>query len=82
MLGSRAAAELGLTLGDRFQPQHGVERGLESDTHAEEHTVVGILQPSNTPFDNAVLTSVESVIRMHERGGAGDTGGCKPRSCR
>lgn len=65
VLGSRAAAELGLTLGDRFQPQHGVERGLESDTHAEEHTVVGILQPSNTPFDNAVLTSAESVIRMH-----------------
>ena len=65
VLGSRAAAELGLTLGDRFRPEHGVERGLESDTHAEEHTVVGILRPSNTPFDNAVLTSVESVIRMH-----------------
>ncbi len=66
VLGSRAAAELGLVLGDRFRPEHGVERGLESDTHVEEHIVVGILQPSNTPFDNAVLTSVESVIRMHE----------------
>ena len=65
VLGSRAATELGLGLGDRFQPRHGVARGLESDTHAEVHTVVGILQPSGTPFDNAVLTSVESVLRMH-----------------
>ncbi len=69
VLGSRAAIELGLGLGDRFQPQHGVARGLESDTHAEVHTVVGIMQPSGTPFDNAVLTSVESVIRMHREAG-------------
>ncbi len=62
VLGSRAAAELRLAIGDRFRPQHGVTRGLESDTHAEVHTVVGILQPSNTPFDNAVLTRVDSVI--------------------
>ena len=66
VLGSRAATELGLGLGDRFQPRHGVARGLESDTHAEVHTVVGILQPSGTPFDNAVLTSVGSILRMHD----------------
>jgi putative ABC transport system permease protein len=65
VLGSRAATELGLRVGDRFQPQHGVERGLEGDNHAEVHTVVGILQPSLTPFDNAALTTVDSVILMH-----------------
>jgi putative ABC transport system permease protein len=65
VLGSRAAAELGLAIGDRFQPQHGVERGLENDAHDQAHTVVGILQPSSTPFDNAVLTSVASVIHLH-----------------
>lgn len=65
VLGSRAAAELGLRIGDRFQPQHGVEQGLEGDNHAEVHTVVGILQPSFTPFDNAALTTVDSVILMH-----------------
>jgi len=69
VLGSRAAAELGLAIGDRFQPQHGVERGLENDAHDQAHTVVGILQPSSTPFDNAVLTSVASVIHLHEAEG-------------
>lgn len=65
VLGSRAAAELGLRIGDQFRPAHGVEPGLEGDEHAEVHTVVGILQPSGTPFDNAVLTTVNSVIAMH-----------------
>jgi putative ABC transport system permease protein len=74
VLGSRAAAELGLQIGDRFQPQHGVERGLEVDNHAEVHTIVGILQPSDTPFDNAALTTVDSVILMHGGSeGAGET---------
>lgn len=65
VLGSRAATALGLQLGDRFQSQHGVELGLEGDNHAEVHTVVGILQPSFTTFDNAVFTTVDSVILMH-----------------
>ncbi len=65
VLGSRAATALGLQLGDRFQPQHGVEHGLEGDNHAEVHTVVGILQPNSTTFDNAVFTTVDSVILMH-----------------
>ncbi|MFN3982945.1 MAG: DUF188 domain-containing protein, partial [Caldilinea sp.] len=65
VLGSRAATELGLRLGDQFRPAHGVEPGLEGDDHAEVHTVVGILRPSDTPFDNAVVTTVNSVIQMH-----------------
>lgn len=65
VLGSRAAAGLGLRIGDQFRPAHGVEPGLEGDEHAEVHTVVGILHPSGTPFDNAVLTTVNSVIAMH-----------------
>ena len=73
VLGSRAATELGLRVGDRFQPQHGVERGLEGDNHAEVHTVVGILQPSLTPFDNAALTTVDSVILMHGAAEHADT---------
>lgn len=67
VLGSRAAAELGLRIGDQFRPAHGVEPGLEGDDHAEVHTVVGILRPSATPFDNAVFTTVNSVITMHAK---------------
>jgi putative ABC transport system permease protein len=65
VLGSKAATQLGLTLGDGFVPAHGVSQGLASDEHDVPHTVVGILQPSNTPFDNAVFTTVESVIEIH-----------------
>lgn len=65
VLGSRAAAELGLRIGDQFRPAHGVEPGLEGDDHAEVHTVVGILRPSGTAFDNAVFTTVNSVVQMH-----------------
>jgi putative ABC transport system permease protein len=54
-----------LRIGDQFRPAHGVEAGLEGDDHAEVHTVVGILRPSATPFDNAVFTTVNSVIAMH-----------------
>lgn len=65
VLGSTAAQQLGLKMGDRFLPQHGVERGLESDEHHNPHTVVGILRPSHSPYDNAVFTNVESVIAIH-----------------
>lgn len=54
VLGNRAAAALGLQLGDRFQSQHGVELGLEGDNHAEVHTVVGILQPSSTTIETII----------------------------
>ena len=65
VFGSRAAAALGLRIGDQFRPAHGIEPGLEGDDHAEVHTVVGILRPSDTPFDNAAFTTVNSVIQMH-----------------
>lgn len=72
VLGSTAARRLGLALGDLFAPQHGVERGLEDDAHDVPHTVVGILQPSGSPYDNAVLTTVESVVALHREPEAGE----------
>jgi putative ABC transport system permease protein len=66
VVGSRAARELGLDIGDTFEPAHGVEAGLEEDRHEQaEHVVVGILRPSNTAFDGAILTSVSSVNAVH-----------------
>jgi putative ABC transport system permease protein len=66
VVGSRAAREQGLAVGDSFSPAHGVEAGLEEDVHEEaEHIVVGILRPSNTAFDDAILTSVSSVNAVH-----------------
>jgi putative ABC transport system permease protein len=70
VLGSRAAINLGLEIGDRFVPAHGVAPGLASDEHDVPHTVVGILGPSQTPYDNAVLTNVASVHAVHAPGAA------------
>lgn len=66
VLGAKAAAELGLAIGDQFYSQHGVEVGLESDHHDMPHLVVGILAPSNTAYDSAVFTPLESVWLVHE----------------
>jgi putative ABC transport system permease protein len=66
VLGSRAAQQLGLQVGDTFRAAHGVEVGLGSDLHDAVYTVVGILQPSSTPYDGAVFTTVNTVWTVHE----------------
>lgn len=71
VLGRGAADALGLGIGDSFFPQHGVETGLERDTHQTPHTVVGVLQPVDGPYNNAVFTELESVHAMHH-GEAGE----------
>lgn len=65
VLGSSAAQSLGLRVGDTFLAQHGVERGLASDTHAEPYRVVGIFAPTTSPYDSAVFVSVESIWDAH-----------------
>lgn len=65
VLGSRAAEDLGLGIGDQFQTVHGSGPGIASDEHAEVYTVVGILEASDTPYDSAVLTQIESVWEVH-----------------
>jgi putative ABC transport system permease protein len=69
VLGSQAAAGLGLSIGDEFVPAHGVAPGLADDVHDIRHTVVGILRPSQTPYDNAVFTTYASVIHAHAEAG-------------
>lgn len=67
VLGANSAAALGLGLGEQFAATHGVERGLAQDVHDEvPFTVVGILHPTHTPYDNAVFVSVASVWAAHE----------------
>ncbi len=68
VLGSQAAASLGLQIGDRFFPQHGVEQGLAADDHDIPHTIVGTLEPTSSAYDNAILTTLGSVWAVHEEG--------------
>lgn len=72
VLGHRAARQLGLQIGDNFLTQHGVERGLESDLHDTPHRVVGILEESTSPYDNAIFTTVNSIIAVHSTHGFGN----------
>jgi putative ABC transport system permease protein len=65
VLGSVAAAQLGLNVGDTFRGSHGLGAALASDLHEEAYTVVGILAPSSTPFDRAVFTTVNTVWEVH-----------------
>jgi putative ABC transport system permease protein len=63
VVGSFAAARLGLKYGDKFQPFHGLNFAEEHE-HEEEYVVVGILEPSNTPADRVLWIPLEGVQHM------------------
>ncbi|QPC81265.1 ABC transporter permease [Phototrophicus methaneseepsis] len=66
VLGAEAARRLKLTIGDRFLGTHGVGTGIAENIHAENpYTVVGILERTNTAYDAAVYTQLESVWHVH-----------------
>ncbi|HMM21771.1 MAG TPA: ABC transporter permease [Selenomonadales bacterium] len=64
VLGAKTAKETGLKLGGQFVSSHGVVAGGE--THAgHAYTVVGILRPVGGPYDQAILTSLQSIWQAH-----------------
>lgn len=63
VVGSYVANKLGWKLGSHFHPQHGVTEGAEHD-HEEEYTVVGILEPTNTPVDRVIWIPLEGLQTM------------------
>jgi putative ABC transport system permease protein len=63
VVGSFAASKLGLKVGDTFHPFHGLAYD-PSAQHAEVFTVVGLLEPTNTPLDRVVLIPIEGVQKM------------------
>ena len=74
VLGSRAATELAYQLGDSLVLSHGMAD--TSFTHHDElpFNVVGILERSGTPIDNALFVSLEAIDAIHddEKGGPHD----------
>jgi putative ABC transport system permease protein len=73
VVGSFAAARLGLRPGDRFQPYHGL-RFEGSHPHEETYVVVGILETSNTPADRVIWIPLKGVQLMsgHDAGAANE----------
>ena len=63
VLGSFAAQKLGLRLGDNFNPYHGLVFD-ESMRHDEQYTVVGVLEPTNSPSDRVIWIPIEGIYRM------------------
>jgi len=63
VVGSFAAARLGLKVGDTFHPYHGLTFD-EKTRHAETYTVTGVLAPSNTPADRVIWIPLAGVQTM------------------
>jgi putative ABC transport system permease protein len=61
--GSFAADQLGLKVGDKFQPYHGLIFNA-NDQHAETYVVVGIMEPSNTPADRVIWIPLAGLQKM------------------
>ncbi len=77
VVGSQAAAETGLKIGDQFHATHGMPNlGETPDIHAEIWTVVGILKPTGTANDRVIFLPLVSLyaISEHEQAMARDFG--------
>ena len=65
VVGSRAARQIGLKVGDSFTGVHGLGEG--GDGHGQTpYRVVGVLAASGSVLDRLILTSTESVWKVHE----------------
>jgi putative ABC transport system permease protein len=65
VLGSKAAEDLGLKIGESFRAQHGFGRGIAENVHFDAYMVVGILEETKTPYDAAIFTALNTVWEVH-----------------
>jgi|DewCreStandDraft_4_1066084.scaffolds.fasta_scaffold00036_128 putative ABC transport system permease protein len=63
VLGAEVARTMGLRVGSQFLGSHGLTGGIAHGDHP--YTVVGIARPTGTVVDRLILTSLESVWRVH-----------------
>lgn len=61
--GSFAAQRLGLKVGDTFRPFHGLAFDPKAE-HADDFTVTGILEPTNTPVDRVIWIPLRGLQLM------------------
>jgi len=65
VLGAQVAQQCGLAIGDRITSAHGVVAHKGAKSHEDQFTVVGILEPVNGPYDNAVFISLKDIWEEH-----------------
>ncbi|WP_438481003.1 ABC transporter permease [Oleiharenicola lentus] len=63
LVGAYAAKKLGWKVGSTFSPYHGIAFNPE-DQHEEVYTVVGVLEPTNTPVDRVIWIPMAGVQTM------------------
>lgn len=80
VIGSTVAAREGMTVGSAFEAYHGVTTFDPKQRHEGEFTVVGVMQPTNTPSDRVIFIPIEGVFRMggHVLRGTGEEFTAKP----
>jgi putative ABC transport system permease protein len=61
--GSFAAQRLGLKVGDKFKPFHGLAFDPKNE-HPDVYTLTGILAPTNTPIDRVVWIPIRGLQTM------------------
>lgn len=62
VIGSFVAEKTGLDVGSKFNPYHGIVFN-EGMRHAEEYTVAGVLEPTNSPSDRVIWIPIEGFFR-------------------
>lgn len=65
VVGYSVAARYNVTVGDKLITSHGLAENGEKH-EATPLTVVGILAPTKTAYDNVVFTGIETVWEIHE----------------
>ena len=73
VVGSYVADKTGLEVGSKFNPFHGLVFD-ERQKHAEEYTVTGVLEPTNSPSDRVIWIPIDEFYRISGhvlRGGGG-----------
>jgi putative ABC transport system permease protein len=63
VIGEYAARKLGLRVGDRFRPYHGLAVDPKNQ-HKDEFAVVGVLEATNSPSDRVIWIPIEGIYRM------------------
>lgn len=73
VIGSFVAEQTGLKVGDSFHAYHGVVFD-EKQKHKGAFTVVGVLEPTNSPSDRVIWIPIEGIFRMdrHVLRGSGE----------
>jgi putative ABC transport system permease protein len=74
VVGADVAKLTGLTIGKKFAGSHGLtDSGAGAAHDAHPFDVVGVLAPTGTVADRLILTSVESVWKVHDHGAPTDS---------